>query len=57
MMEAVRTSEVSFYSNETTWCHIPEGSDLHTQCHENLNAHKVSDVTDTNIQTDVSEIA
>jgi hypothetical protein len=28
MMEAVRTSEKSVYSKETTWCYIPEGSHL-----------------------------
>jgi hypothetical protein len=27
-MEAVRTSETSVYSNETTLCYIPEGSNL-----------------------------
>jgi hypothetical protein len=29
MMEAVRTSETSAYSNETTRRYIPEGSHLH----------------------------
>jgi hypothetical protein len=29
MMEAVRTSETSVYSNETTWRYIPEGCNLH----------------------------
>jgi hypothetical protein len=28
MMEAVRTSEMSVYSNETTWRYIPEGSNI-----------------------------
>jgi len=28
MMEAVRTSETSVYSNDTTRCYIPEGSNL-----------------------------
>jgi hypothetical protein len=27
-MEAVRASETSVYSNETTWRYIPEGSNL-----------------------------
>jgi hypothetical protein len=31
MMEAVRTSETSVYSNETTRRYIPEGSNLHIQ--------------------------
>jgi hypothetical protein len=39
MMEAVCISEMSFYS-ETTWRYIPEGSNLHTQSHENLKNHK-----------------
>jgi hypothetical protein len=29
MMEAVRTSDTWVY-NETTWCYIPEGSNLHS---------------------------
>jgi hypothetical protein len=28
MMKAVRTSETSVYSNETTRCYVPEGSNL-----------------------------
>jgi hypothetical protein len=39
MMEAVRTSETSVYYNETTRRYIPEGSDLHTRCRENLKSH------------------
>jgi hypothetical protein len=39
MMEAVRTSETSVYSNETTWRYIPEGSHIHTRRRENLKAH------------------
>jgi len=30
MMEAVCTTETLVYCNETTWCYIPEGSDLQT---------------------------
>jgi hypothetical protein len=30
MMEAVRTPETSFYSNETTWRYVSEGSSLHS---------------------------
>jgi hypothetical protein len=41
MMEAVRTSETSVYSNETTRRYIPEGSNLHTRRHENLKSHSV----------------
>jgi hypothetical protein len=38
MMEAVCTSETSVYS-ETSWRCIPEDSNLHTRCHENLESH------------------
>jgi hypothetical protein len=38
MTEAVRTSEISVYINETTWCYNPEGSNLHTQHSENLKS-------------------
>jgi hypothetical protein len=41
MIEAIRTSETSVYSNQTTRCHISEGSRLHTRCRENLKSHKV----------------
>jgi hypothetical protein len=34
-MEAVRTSETSMYSNETTPHYIPEGSNLHIRRREN----------------------
>jgi hypothetical protein len=37
MMEAVRTTETSVYSNETTRRYIPQGSNLHTRRRENLN--------------------
>jgi hypothetical protein len=37
-MEAVRTSETSVYSNETTWRYVPEGSKLHTRRRENLKS-------------------
>jgi hypothetical protein len=39
MMEAVRTSETSVYSNETTRRNIPEASNLHTRRRENLKSH------------------
>jgi hypothetical protein len=39
-MEAVRTSETSLYSNETTRCYIAEGCHLHTRRHEILNIYK-----------------
>jgi hypothetical protein len=39
MMEAVRTSETSVYSNETTLRYIPEGSQLHSRSRENLKSH------------------
>jgi hypothetical protein len=37
MLEAVCTSEISVYS-ETTRRYIPEGSNLHTHCHEDLKS-------------------
>jgi hypothetical protein len=39
-MVAIRTTETSVYSNETTRRYIPEGSNLHTprRC-ENLKSH------------------
>jgi len=39
MMEAVRTSETSVHSNETTWRYIPEDSKFHTRRRENLKSH------------------
>jgi hypothetical protein len=39
MMAAVRTSETSVYSMETTMCYIPEGSKLHARRLENLKSH------------------
>jgi hypothetical protein len=39
MMEAVRTSETSVYSKETTWRYIPEESNIHTRCREILKSH------------------
>jgi hypothetical protein len=39
MMEAVRTSEMSVYSKETTLHCIPEGSNLYTRRRENLKSH------------------
>jgi hypothetical protein len=41
MMEAVRTSETSVYSKETTRRYIPEGSKLHTRRRENLKSQAV----------------
>jgi hypothetical protein len=41
MMEAVRTSETSIYSNETTRRYIPEGSTLHTCHRDNLKSYKL----------------
>jgi hypothetical protein len=38
MMEAVRTSEMSVYSKETTKRYIPEHSKLHTRRLENLKS-------------------
>jgi hypothetical protein len=38
MMEAVRTSETSVYS-ETTLHYIPDGCNLHTRCCENRKSH------------------
>jgi len=40
MMEAVRTSETSVHSNETTRLYISEDSKLHTRRRENLKSHK-----------------
>jgi hypothetical protein len=39
MMETVRTSETSVYSNETTRRYIPEGSQLHTRRREKVETH------------------
>jgi hypothetical protein len=41
MMKAVRTSETSIRSNQTTRHYIPEGSRLHTCRRENLKSNKV----------------
>jgi len=38
-MEAVRSSETSVCSNETTRRYIPEGSHLHTRRRDNLKSH------------------
>jgi hypothetical protein len=40
MMDAVRTSESSVYS-DTTQRYIPEDSELHTRSRENLKYHKM----------------
>jgi hypothetical protein len=38
MKKAVRISETLFYSNETTWRYIREGSNLHNRRRENLKS-------------------
>jgi hypothetical protein len=40
MMEAVHTSETSINFNMTTQRYIPEDSELHTHCHDNLKCYK-----------------
>jgi hypothetical protein len=40
MMEAARTSETSVNICLTTWQYIPEDSEFHTRCRENLKSHK-----------------
>jgi hypothetical protein len=39
MMEAVRTSDTTGYSNETTRRYVPRGYHFHTRCRENLKSH------------------
>jgi hypothetical protein len=39
MMEAVRTSETSVYSKESTRRYIPEGTNLHNRHREKLKSH------------------
>jgi hypothetical protein len=39
MMEAVHTSEMLVYFNETTWHYIPEGCRHHAYSYENLKSH------------------
>jgi hypothetical protein len=39
LMEALRISETSVYSNQTTLHYIPESSQLHTRFRENLKSH------------------
>jgi hypothetical protein len=39
MIEAVRISETSVNSNETTRLYIPEGSNFHIRRRENLKSH------------------
>jgi hypothetical protein len=41
MMEAVRTSETSVYSNKTTRHYIPEGCHHQTRRRENLKSHTI----------------
>jgi hypothetical protein len=38
MMEAVCTSKISVYLNDTTRHYIPEGYHLHSRCRENLKS-------------------
>jgi hypothetical protein len=40
LMEALRTSERSVYSNDSTRRYIPEGFNLHTRRRENLKSLK-----------------
>jgi hypothetical protein len=49
MMEAVRTSEASVFSNETTPWYIPEGSSLDTRRRENPKSHKASNSSQFNL--------
>jgi hypothetical protein len=51
-MEAVRTSETSVHSNETTLRYISEDSKLHTRRCENLKSHKWSTVKDISLIAD-----
>jgi hypothetical protein len=44
MIEAVRTSETSAYSNEATHCYISEGSHFHIRRRENLKSYNLSTV-------------
>jgi hypothetical protein len=39
-MEAVRISETSVYTKETTRLYTPEHSNLHIRRHEDLKSHK-----------------
>jgi hypothetical protein len=48
MMEAVRTSAMLVYY-KTTRHNIPEGSNRHTHCHENLKSHKGIHLLQTNL--------
>jgi hypothetical protein len=41
MMEAACTSETSVDIQLRTWQYIPEDSELHTHCHENLKSHTI----------------
>jgi hypothetical protein len=43
MMEAVRTSETSVYSNDTTRRYIPEGSRLHVRRREDPKSHMLNE--------------
>jgi hypothetical protein len=40
MLEAVRTSKTSIYSNKTVRRYIPEGSPRHARLRKNLKPHK-----------------
>jgi len=39
IMEAIRTSETSVYSNETTRRYIPDGCNLRSRRREDLKSH------------------
>jgi hypothetical protein len=41
IMPPLPIPQTPHYTNETTWCYIPEGFNLHTRRHENLKSHKV----------------
>jgi hypothetical protein len=42
MMEAARTSETSVDIDSRTGQYIPEDSELHTHCRENMKYHNMS---------------
>jgi hypothetical protein len=48
-MEAVRISETSAYSNQTTRRYIPEGCHFHARRRENPKSHKISVVRKVNV--------
>jgi len=56
MMEAVRTSETSVYS-ETTRHYIPEGSHLHTRSRESLKCPKLQTETEAVMAVHLKPVA